>query len=280
MAVRSRSGPHVTPELFGVSGGRIICLTAASTLKVGRARRDRFAGIAARSAVGSFTAVAHVDVLDPIDLMGSLRAPRSALSSPVDVTRFVRDNVAELTGAAVDALWGRLGVPPARRVVLALQVVAAARLGADGVVGADGWGSLGAAPMDDITPRMVDAGNHRSPCLDVLPDRLRGIVVPGDVVLGWSRRDGAPLALPGRWDGDSVIVPRRVFEASGARPTSPAGVTFDAWSGLGPSGKQGVMLRGSGRARARSGTVRVRLAIDRATHWDGIETGTIQLDAR
>ena len=280
MAVRSTSGPHVTPELFGVSGDRIICLTAASTLKVDRARRDRIVGVAARSPVGSFTAVAHVDVLDPIDPMSSLRAKRSAISSPVDVTRFIWDNAAELTGAVVDALWGRLGVPPERRVVLSLRVMAAAKRDAHGAGWADGWGSLRAAPMDDVTPPRIDLGNPQSPGLDLLPGRLRDIVVPGDVVLGWSRCDGVPLALPGRWDGESVVVSRELFEASGARPTSSAGVTFDAWTGLGPSGKQGVMLRGSGRARARSGTVRVRLAVDRATHWDGIETGTVRLSAR
>ena len=63
-----------------------------------------------------------------------------------------------------------------------------------------------------------------------------------------------------------------LFACTGGRIVcSPACVTFDAWTGFGPSGKQGLMLRGQGQVRD---TGRVAIDVDRVSYWDGVVTGS------
>ena len=94
--------------------------------------------------------------------------------------------------------------------------------------------------------------------------------------MGWLRTDGGPLALPATWDSDrhEATLPTAAFETCGAAAAGPACVTFDTWTGYGPTGKQGLMLRGTGRAASGDGITRLTFDIDRVSHWDGIETGT------
>lgn len=288
MTVRTRSGPHVTPELFSTSRDRIVCLTAAATLKARRARSDPFVGFACRSDRGTLAGVARAELLDPVDPTNVLRSPGSAFRSPLDLTRFVRDNAMELSGAAVDAVTGKLGMPPKRRAELLLHPIAAVALGADGQVWSDGWDELDrirtTAERDGqeeptTTGVRGGSGDISSGDLDLsaLSDPFRSLVTASDVVVGWTRSDGTPLGLPGRWEDGAAFVQRDLFDAAGGVPECPASVTFDTWSGLGPTGKQGVMLRGEGRVTERSGTVRLQLVPDRATHWDGVRTGTTRL---
>jgi hypothetical protein len=227
--VRTKTGPHVTPELFARHGDRIVCLTAASTLKAKHARSDPTVAIAASGDGDVLAAVATAVVLDPADPRTALREPTAALASPLGVARFLRDNLGESAGAAVDALAGRLGVLPERRIVLSLTLVEA------------------------VVHERADE----------------------DVVLGWTRADGTPLALPARWERDRATVSRALFDGMGAAAASPACVTVDETTATGPTGKQGVMLRGRGRAEVEGELVRVRLDVDRTTWWDGTDTGTV-----
>jgi hypothetical protein len=222
LAVRTRSGPNVTPELFTLSDGRLLCLTSVATLKAKLLRKDPVVGIAARTDGCSVAAVGTVEVLD--------------LPSPVDVGRFLRDNAAEMAGAAVDALAGRLGRPlPPRRVALAIT------------------------PADPVTGPAT-----------------------GDAVLGWTRADGTPLALPAEWDDDrkEATVPAALFTATGAAPSSAACVTLDSWTNYGPTGKQGVMLRGTGQAEIDGETAVLRFELDRSTSWHGVTIGTDPLPSQ
>jgi hypothetical protein len=273
VAVRTRRGPHVTPELFTLSGERIICLTAASTLKAELAPQQPIMGLAVRSAAGTLAAVCEAEVVDLADPTTFMASPRSALSSSVDVARFVRGNAAELAGAAADALWGRLGLPPKRRVVLALRLIAVAT-DIDGGVSDEGWDAIPEASSEHDAASSNDADAELDE--DAVPPELQHLLGAGDAVLGWTRRDGTPLAIPGRWDGESATVARRLFEATSAAAASPASATFDTWTGFGPTGKQGVMLRGQGKAQLSRSTAAVSLEIDRATYWDGIETNTVE----
>lgn len=227
VGVSTSAGPHVTPELFTISGDRIVCLTAASTLKARITRNRPQVAVAARSSSGVVSAVGNAELFDPADPGTAIDAPRTMATSPVDVARFVRDNAAELTGAMRDAVTGRLGVPPEHRVVLSIRV-------------------------DDAA----------------VEDQ-----VSSDVVLGWTREgDGAPLALPATLVGDDqVTVSSALFEAMRAASSSSACVTSDAWTGLGPLGKEGAMRRGSGVAERDGASVRVTLSIDRTIEWDGLD---------
>jgi hypothetical protein len=229
VGVRVRSGPHVTPELFTVSGGRIVCLTSVSTLKVKSARQDGVVALAALGADGMVVGTANATVIDPADVGALLRDPVTTVSSPLGVARFVRDNLAEAAGGAIDAVAGRLGLPPERRVVLSLELM-------------------------DAEVR-AHAGE--------------------DVMLGWTRSGGAPLVLPARWEDDHAFVSRDLFDAMSAVTSSSACVTMDETTGLGPTGKRGVMLRGEGRSAVDGDVVRIELDVERTSYWDGTETGTV-----
>jgi hypothetical protein len=216
LSIRTRSGPNVTPELFTVDGERLLCMTSVATLKSKLLRKDPVVGLAARIGETAVVATGRVEVQD--------------VASPVGVARFVQDNLAEMAGAAVDAVTGRLGRPlPPRRVALVVTI-----------------------------------------------DEVRTTDVPGDAVAGWTRPDGHPLALPATWDPNTEIatLPAEVFRASGAADESAACVTLDSWTNYGPTGKQGVMLRGRGRAEIDGDEARLRYTLERMTSWDGVRTGT------
>lgn len=230
IGVRTKTGPHVTPELFTRSGDRVVCLSAASTLKVEHARDDATVALAARTPDVVVAAVATAVVLDPADPVSALADPGTALSSPLSAARFLRDNIGEAAGAAIDALAGRLGLPPERRVLLSMDI--------ERIVVADASGE--------------------------------------DVVLGWTRADGTPLALPARWVDDTALVSRSLADALGAVDASPACVTVDETTAPGPMGKQGLLLRGDGRAEVDGDVLRVRVDVDRTTWWDGTDTGTVK----
>jgi hypothetical protein len=274
VAVRARSGPHVTPELFTVSGGRILCVTAASTLKAKILRRRPLASIAAVSDDRLLTALGTVEVLDPASPTTALAAPALAAQAPLAVARFLRDNAAELAGAAVQAVTGQLGRPlPPRRVVLAITLTAATLVDGDTVTVDDGWDP----PSADVVAE--DTDDSDVPDLSALSADLRDLAVSGSAVVGWTRLDGTPLALPATWDADRSVatVPTSLFRSSGGAVTSQACVTFDRWTGYGPSGKQGLMLRGVGQARGGDRSTQLSLTVTRASHWDGIDVGTTDL---
>lgn len=274
VAIRTRSGPHVTPELFTVSGERILCLTSAATLKAKLLRNDPFVSVVARAGDAAAVALGSVQVLDPASPATAVQSPLLAAASPAGVGRFIRDNSSELMGAAADFFAGRLGGPlPPHRVIVALTPVAFAVIEGDDMIAADGWTAAGQSPPEG------DPDANGEPELTDVPDRLACLAIAGPAVAGWVRHDGTPLALPVEWDPETSTarLPAALFEVCEAALESPACVTFDTWTGFGPSGKQGIMLRGSGRATSDGASVCLSLDIRRATHWDGIQTATAEI---
>ena len=275
LSVLTKSGPHVTPELFTTSGGHVLCVTAESTLKVRLLREQPVIGIAAVSGGAALSGYGTVQLLDPASPTSALAAPAAAAKAPLGLARYLLDNAAELTGAAMSALAGRLGGPiPPRRVVLVISLSAATLVDGDRVVVEQGW-DISAGPA--VRGSVDD--DAQGPDLGALRDDLRELAATGPAVVGWTASDGRPLALPATYDAGSGVatLPTALFRACGAATTSPACITFDTWSGYGPIGKQGLMLRGEGRAVDDGGRTRITVDISRATHWDGIETGTTEL---
>lgn len=270
VAVETTRGPHVTPELFVVHADRIWCLAAAPTLKVKILAERPRAGILVRS--GGDTAVLAADaiVIDPGRPLAAIGgAGIAAVRAPTVVASFLARNHLEMTGAAMDAVSLQLGAPPARRVLLGFAPVASALIRGDELVSATGWGpapSGGRAAIDD---------EHDVPLHD-LPGDLASLLTRDEVALGWTTATG-PLALPAAWEHDArqATVAADLFGAVGAAPRGPCSVTVDGWTGLGPTGKRGVMLRGAGEATADGPFVRIRVAADRAAYWQGIDTGTV-----
>lgn len=97
-----------------------------------------------------------------------------------------------------------------------------------------------------------------------------------DAVVGWCSTTGAPLALPARWSEDDRVasVDSALFDAVSAMRSGPASVCIDHWSGTGPSGKQGSLLRGSGTVANDNGSTAITINVDRITTWDGVAVST------
>jgi hypothetical protein len=185
-------GPHVTPELFTTLGGRLWCLTAASTLKAKLLASGGPVAVATTGGEGTLLLTGHAVVVDALAPGRNLAELPAALAAPAAVGRFVADNVAELTGAVLDLFVGRLGGPlPPRRVVIGVEPWSAVLVAADGTIGeAVGWGG------DDVddTPAptgQVAAGGDGDPAgLDLLDE------VPADRAAGHlgRRRPSCPGA--------------------------------------------------------------------------------------
>ncbi|MDQ6696168.1 MAG: hypothetical protein M3Z46_01755 [Actinomycetota bacterium] len=285
VGVSTSGGPHVTPELFTVAGGRIICMTAAPTVKSRRLRRHRSVACAIRSDTRCVSLVGRATVIDPASPATLLRAPRRAVTASLDAAHFTAANLVELSGAAVDLLTGRLGRPiPPHRVVIIIEPQAAAITDRATVRSESGWAELSPAPSDAAPAAgagraAASRGRSELPDVAALPDGLAGLTSAGQTVVGWNRVDGTPLAFAAAWDHERAVatIAAELFDLIGAARASSACAAFDAWSGFGPSGKQGLMLRGTGHAVRVGTTMELRCTIDRATYWRGTATGSIGL---
>jgi hypothetical protein len=276
VGIVSARGPHVTPELFTVAAGRVWCLTAASSLKARALAKGGAVAVAASADGSSVVGVGRCVVLDAAHPLRNLRNLEASLTTPLAVGQYALDNAGELVGSVVDLFSGRLGGPvPPRRVVLGIDLVATAVLQDDVVVertvweGADGTGDPGVPPASDLD------------LLDDIPEGLRALAADGPAWVGWTTASGQPLVAPCRWEADAsrVVLPGAVLDELGGARRSRACVTRETWTGLGPSGKQGVMLRGDGVATAAQGGAVLDIDVDGVTYWDGVQTGRATRDA-
>ena len=274
IGIMTKSGPHVTPDLFTVHDGQLWCMSAATTLKSRLLAKDARAAVLATVGAEAVIVAGEADVLDPArpgEILG--RSPLSAATAALGATKFIANNVAELSGAVTAALQGKLGDPviPPHRVLISFDQHSIAVVGG-GPTEAEGWGTPAASgtPVRETgSAAATDDDDDGVP----LPDSL----VHGErAVVGWVATDGRPLVLPAAWDPERSVatVDTTLFEAVGSCVSCPACVTFDTWTGYGPLGKQGIMLRGHGSASKGPDGTDLKMTFERATYWDGIATET------
>lgn len=280
VGVAAKHGPHVTPELFAASGGRLWCMTAAVTVKAKvLAHDDRIAFLTTQDNF-HVAGIGRAFLFDPAKPFSIASGIASLAHSPLGAARFVARNLEELAGAARDALAGRLGGPiPPHRVMVAIQPSALAVVADGKVTGSWGWPAPIAVPMTGGSPESAARNAHViDDVIDRadLPDVLARLAADGTAALGWLTTGGHPLVLPAWWDraASTATVDRDLWIRCGASPRSAGSVTRDAWTGYGPSGKQGVLLRGPANAVEGGEDARIDLAVDRVTYWDGVETAT------
>ncbi|WP_421118638.1 pyridoxamine 5'-phosphate oxidase family protein [Aquihabitans daechungensis] len=248
VAVVSPRGPHVTPELYAWSGGRLWFWFAHTTLKAKvLAASPR---VAALVTVGSRSAVidGEVDLIDvrrPGTLLGS---PGRGLRAACAVGTYVARNAEDLGAFARDLGTGRLGWrPPPSRVLASLE-------------------PRGGALVED--GRLVGTGAVA---------RLR----PGRGADG-PRPGGEPVVValpgprvaPGRWFAEEAelwVDPVLLDLAEVSGPV-PVAVVADEYVAPGPAAKVGTLLRGTAERQGRGGSLAV--VADTLTSWDGIETET------
>ncbi len=245
LAVDSAGGPHVTPELYAWSDGRLWMAVAATTLKARVLRRRAAAAALVGVRDRTVAMQGRVDVIDPRRPQDWLRAVGSLPRTARALTRFATRNVDDLVAFGGDLVKGRLGLGlPASRVLLRFTPSAAALVEGDAVVERFGHWETTSAPAGATA-----IGAAGSPVVIGLP---------------------GPVALPGRWcpDADEVhVLPALLALAS---PGRRLGVVHDDYVAPGPAAKRGILHRGTGRVQTRAGVVRVKF--DRAVEWNGVST--------
>ena len=248
LAVVTKDGPHVTPELYAVARDTLWFAVAATTLKARVLPDSPRAGALVRAGGRSVMLGGEArtyDVRSPGDVVRAVRDLDVARA----VTGFLLRNAGDLTAFARDAATGRLGrkLPP-RRVLVRFTPDRAALL--------------------DGTVVVASAGDW--------PGRVRAAereALPGtrDATVGWLGADG-PVALPARWDErECAYVPAAAAALAGLPREAPACLVVDDYGSPGPAAKSGTLLRGTGRL-ADDG--RASMSIAKVTTWDGVETAT------
>lgn len=246
VAVASKAGPHVTPELYAWSGGQLWFAVASSTLKAKVVPRHRTAGAAVSTSDRSVVMQGEVEVFDPKHPKTWITQWRGFPAAVRAMTRFTVRNAPDLLAFVGDAATGQLGwrVPPTR-LVLRLEPSRVALIEGDSIVA--GWGDWSHVGRRDAA--RVPVGG-----------RAAVVGLPG------------PVAVPGRWfeDDHRVHVAPDMLDLLHLEKSFPLGVVVDEYSAPGPAAKHGTLLRGTGHINDDSGFVDVEP--DRLVEWDGVET--------
>lgn len=245
IAVPSRDGPHVTPELYTWSQGKLWFAVATTTLKAKVLDRHGHGGAMVTASGRTIVLGGDVETYDPRDVKGVIRQ----LGRLPEVARasgsFVARNASDLLAFVGDTARGRLGRrPPPLRVVFALTPTRALCVENEVVTGT--WGDWSTPPEHD----------------DAVP--VGGVAA----VLGLP----GPVAVPARWfaDDSECFVAPGVLDVLQLDRSFAIGLVTDEYRQPGPAAKQGSLLRGRGALTDRRGVVSVE--VERVVEWDGVET--------
>lgn len=244
LAAVTGRGPHVTPVVFVLHGGRLWGTTSRRTVKARAWRADPRTGglvVAGGRAVAFRGRVSLYDVLDPASWPSAvLRAPALARAW----AGFAVKNAPFFAGYAVDARRVPFGWMPPGRVAFSVDLDAGAVLDLDEGSVEDRWGPWGSR----VASRPVfRPGRGRLPAL---PSAVRDAVGDrGPAVLALDTPRG-PVVLPARWARAGTegacyaVLPRRFLALAGAPPSAPGGVVVDRASRWRASHMAGVLFRG------------------------------------
>jgi nitroimidazol reductase NimA-like FMN-containing flavoprotein (pyridoxamine 5'-phosphate oxidase superfamily) len=266
VAVAARSGPHVTPAVFDLDGGRLWFVTPRRSVKAKViARRRRVGGLVQ---LGRWSVVlgGRARIVDPLTARGIFSLDR-LLDLPLAAAGYLGRNHRHATGTIRDHEAPTLALS---RVVVSIDIRRLALL--DGWTVVDSWGRWSQADLllrgEPPTGSTPDLGGVSLDVRNLLAD-------DAPVVLGWQSPTG-PLALPARWRAGHVETSGDAMALAGAASGSAACVTAER-SRYRLKSKQGLLLRGDGHARLAGdrSTARVTLDARRTTWWMGEEGRTI-----
>ena len=271
VAVSARRGPHVTPTVFDVAGGRLWFVTPRRSVKARVIARHRRVGGLVQAGDRALVFGGRARIVDPLTARGVL-SPGRFLELPLAAAGYFDRNLRHALGTVRDHPAPTLALS---RVMVSIDVRRAALLDGPAVVEAWGrWARTDLLLAGDPSP-------GRAPDLRAAPPALRALLGDGaGVVLGWQSLSG-PLALPGRWQTGAATVETsaEALVLAGAGTAGPACVTAQR-SRYRLDDKEGVLVSGAGEARRPAGDpVRARVAIDaqRATWWTGEHRRSVQM---
>jgi len=297
VAATTPAGPHLTPLVFTVAGGRVWVTTSRSSVKARAWRSDaRVAGLVragGRAVAFGGTATTH-DVLDPATWGRSLaHGPLVSLAA----ARFTRKNARFFAGYAVDARKVPLAWTPPGRVFVELSVDRAAVF--EDARPPTVWGAWGDAADAVSSAQRFRAARTGPDPLGTLPPEIRAAL--GDRGAGALAVEGGegPVVLPVAWTvsgaGLYAVVPEGALSLVPGLPAPPrAALGLDRPSSWRARDMLGAMARGvadlhatralvSGARSAREiasaaqgdDVVLARLRPERIVWWRGWSSGTV-----
>ncbi|HEX2089710.1 MAG TPA: pyridoxamine 5'-phosphate oxidase family protein [Actinomycetota bacterium] len=271
MSVRTARGPHLTPVVYVLDGGRLWVTTSRSSLKARIWRKDRHvAGLVEDGGrVVTFRGSVRVyDGLDPLSWPSAVLAGPRLLRA---AARFTMKNARFFAGYAVDASRVPLAWSPPGRVFAAIDVEGGRVLDDDGGNVLDAWGrwpadvdysesfsppgrqpqihrSVPAGVLDAARSATFGALALQGPLLTVLPVRPR-----------WSRRSP-------RYE---AILPRSFADLAFVDSEFRAAVTVGYASTWRAAEMRGMLFQGKGRLFALDGVRKGRDALRRRVQGYG-----------
>lgn len=299
VAAPGPDGPHLTPVVFALDGGRLWITTARGSRK---ARLWRSFGAASGMVVSGRRAVTFRGEVTTYDALDPSTWQRALTHSPLVArasVRFTLKNLRFFAGYALDAHRVPLAWTPPGRVFLSMGLTSGALLDLD-----DqrpeltwGWPEGAVAGQRSFRPRREGPSVDRDAPSD-LRERLarsgRGVLAVGGV--------DPPVVLPVRWvrqDDEGAyycVLSRELLALAGARSEFPASLVADRASRWRAAHMEGVQFRGpaevflpddlrSGREALldRAGPAGelppdpavVRIRPRRAVWWRGWSSGTV-----
>jgi nitroimidazol reductase NimA-like FMN-containing flavoprotein (pyridoxamine 5'-phosphate oxidase superfamily) len=292
VAAPDPSGPHVTPVVFTVEGGRVWGTTGRGTTKARRWRDDgRAAGLvrAADRWVTFRGPVTMYDLLDPSTWGHSLRRIREVTAASA---RFTVKNARFFAGYARDAARVPLAWTPPARVLFSVDLQAGAVGEGDRVL--ERWGTWGR--------RLEGLPSYRAATAPIpnggLPEEVRSLLTesgPGTLAVEGRR---GPVVLPARWtreDGSFLaVLPRRVLALAAPPTRGRAALVVEHASRWRAARMRGLLVRGEaatflpdelrGGRRSLDAATRdvavpdpavVRLRAETVVWWQGWVSGTV-----
>lgn len=258
VAIATERGPHVTPELYAVAGGRLWFFAGLGTLKARTLPRHPTVAVAVAAGARTVVVTGRVASFHPAALPRHAPTPATLLAAPGAVARYSLRNAADLAGFAVDFATGKLGRRlPEPRVLFAVTPERVALL--DGFAVQGRWGDWPGGNADDATGEPVHEGAGAVAALAY-----------GD--------NGSLLAAPARVDetGQRTQVPAALLDLAGVGAAAEVAVVVDDYGKPGPAAKRGVMLRGTGEVRRDDTGAWIDLDPERVVSWDGVATTTVK----
>lgn len=245
LALESKHGPHVTPELYSWSAGRLWFAAAAPTLKARLLQSGSRVAAVVSQGGRSVGLEGRVEVFDVRRPWALLRRPGELPAVTAATARYAVRNAPDMVAFAGDTLRGRLGrrLPPAR-LLFAIQPRSGMFIENDDVISV--WGRS--------SPELPGASNVPAVGEPAVA------AVPG------------PLAAPARWveDEQRLFISPAVLNLFGVAEQMPIAVVVDRYNAPGPAAKEGTLHRG--RATVEDDGW-VSLTDVRTVDWEGTNVG-------
>jgi nitroimidazol reductase NimA-like FMN-containing flavoprotein (pyridoxamine 5'-phosphate oxidase superfamily) len=238
-------GPHCTPLVYALSGGRLWLTTSRRSVKARSWALDPSTAGLVRSGDLAVTFTGSVHAYDLLDrtTWGATVAQGPVLARAS--MKFSRKNARFFAGYAVDAKQVPFAWTPPGRVLIGIDVERTALLDADGVQ--EGWNRWKGEVVSHETFRSSKKGD---PAFSKLPFEVRAAVADrGHGALAVTGTQG-PSVIPVRWLADQgalyAAVPLETLALADAGPDAPVALTIDRTSAWRARDMIGAMVQGTG----------------------------------